>query len=142
MAKRKVCISFDYEHDRHYKNLLSAWDSNSNFEFRMSDKTPNEINSNDYSRVKAVLTQKIKNSSYLLVVVGKYANTRHPRFREIGYKNWITWEIEKAKENNLKIVAVKIDRSYNTPDALYGCGASWAMSFNQSSIIKALNEAR
>ena len=38
MAKKKVCISFDYEHDRHYKSLLKAWDANTNFEFSFNEK--------------------------------------------------------------------------------------------------------
>jgi hypothetical protein len=26
MAKKKVFISYDYDNDKHYKNLLLAWD--------------------------------------------------------------------------------------------------------------------
>ena len=43
MAKKKVFVSFDYEKDRNYYFLLKAWDSNSDFEFTMTDMTPNEI---------------------------------------------------------------------------------------------------
>ena len=63
MAKKKVCISFDYEHDNHYRNLLKAWDANENFEFSLNDKTPNEIDSENYSVVKSVLTKKIKSAT-------------------------------------------------------------------------------
>lgn len=138
MAKKKVCISFDYEHDRHYKSLLKAWDANTNFEFSFNDVTPTEINSNDYSRVKAVITQRISSATYLLVIVGVYANDVHPRKSEIGCKNWINWEIKKAKELGKKIVAVKIDKSFESPDELLNSRASWAMSFSKDSIIKAL----
>lgn len=43
MAKKKVCISFDYEHDKNYRNLLSAWDVNTDFEFVFNDKTPTDL---------------------------------------------------------------------------------------------------
>lgn len=141
MAKKKVCISFDYEHDKNYKNLLKAWDANTNFEFTFNDKTPDEINTNNYSVVKGVLTKKIDSATYLLVIVGKYANQLHPRKDEIGYINWINWEVSKAKELNKKLVAVKIDSSYKIPQALLNSGAKIAYSFTQESIIKALSDA-
>lgn len=28
MAKKKVCVSFDFEHDKSYYYLLEAWNSN------------------------------------------------------------------------------------------------------------------
>ena len=59
MAKKKVFISFDYDNDRYYKNLLEAWDANSNFEFKFSDKSAHEINSENVGRVKAALTKKL-----------------------------------------------------------------------------------
>ena len=33
MAKKKVIVSFDYEHDNYYYYLLKAWDKNSDFDF-------------------------------------------------------------------------------------------------------------
>ena len=141
MAKKKVCISFDYEHDKNYRNLLSAWDANSDFEFVFNDKTPTEIQSNDYSRIKAVLTQKISSATYLLVIVGEYANTKDKNSSKIGEINWQNWEIKKAKELNKKLIGVKIDKSYESPSELLNSGASWAMSFTQDAIIKALNNA-
>lgn len=142
MAKKKVCVSFDYTNDNRYKNLLAAWDANSNFEFGFSDVTPSEINTENYSRVKSVITQKISSCTYLLVIVGKYANQKHSRSNEIGDRNWLNWEINKAKDLGKKIVAVKIDKSFTPPDALLGANAEWAMSFTQDSIINALNKAQ
>ena len=139
MAKKKVCVSFDYTNDKHYRYLLSAWDANTNFDFGFNDFTPNEINSENYSRVKAVITQRIKESTYLLVLVGAYANREHPRKNEIGDKNWLNWEINKAKELGKKLVAVKLHWGYESPTALLNSGAKWA-GFSKDSIIKALNE--
>jgi len=141
MAKKKVFVSFDYEDDHHYKDLLKAWDKNPNFEFTFSDLTPSEIQSFRIDRIKAVLTRKIKQATYTLVIVGKNANKRHPDWLEIGYRNWINYEIAKSKENKNKLVGVKIERGYESPEELVGSGASWAMSFTQKAIIKALNDA-
>lgn len=140
MSKKKVCISFDYTDDNHFKNLLSAWDANTNFEFSFDDLTPTEINSENYSRVKAVITQKIAAADYLLVVIGKNANKVHPRQKEIGSKNWINWEIKKAKELKKKLIAVKLNRSFESPDEIKDSGAKWSMSFTKDGIINALNQ--
>jgi len=141
MAKKKVFVSFDYENDRHYRNLLQAWDANPDFGFYFSDLTPGEINTWDISRIKAALTTSIKEATYTLVIIGRYANSRHPKSNEIGYKNWINFEIAKSKENKNKLVAIKIDNSYESPDEILNAGASWARSFTLEAIIKALDEA-
>lgn len=141
MAKKKVFVSFDYENDRRYKNLLEAWDKNSNFNFVFEDRTSGEIDSDDVSRVKAALTTKIKSATYTLAIVGEYANEEHEDSEEIGDINWINWEINKSKEVGNKLVGVKIKKEYTSPDAILGCGAKWAMSFTQEAIIKALDEA-
>ena|SRR3989338_1907429 len=141
MAKKKVFVSFDYDNDKHYKFLLEAWDANPEFEFVFSDATPTEIDSNNIGRVKAALTAKVNNATHTLVIIGKEVNKLHRHSRLIGFKNWINFEIHQSRENGNKIVAVKLDRENESPDELTGAGASWAMSFNQAAIIKALNEA-
>lgn len=141
MAKKKVCISFDYENDRLYRYLLQAWDKNSDFEFSFNDLTPSEVKSNDISRIKAGLTLKINAATYLLVLVGKYANKKDRNAREIGNINWQNWEIAKAKELKKRLVGVKIEKANESPQELLGSGAEWAMSFTQDAIIGALNRA-
>ncbi|AKB19058.1 TIR domain-containing protein [Methanosarcina sp. WWM596] len=138
MAKKKVFVSFDYENDKHYKFLLEAWDANSNFEFNFSDKTAHEINSDNVSRIKAGLTAKINEATCVLVIIGREANKRHQDSVLIGDINWINWEINKAKELEKGLVAVKIDKSYESPLAILNSNASWAMSFTQDAVIKAL----
>ncbi|KAK3582392.1 hypothetical protein CHS0354_023936 [Potamilus streckersoni] len=135
MAKKKVFVSFDYENDRHYKNLLKAWDANPEFDFYFSDISSEEIQSWDIPTIKSALTTKINQANYTLVIVGEYANTQHKDCKQIGYKNWINFEIAKSKANKNKLVAVKIDSDYTSPDELLGAGAEWAMSFNRDAII-------
>ena len=140
MAKRKVFVSFDFEHDKYYKYLLEAWDANPDFEFSFADKTPDEINSYNIGVIKAGLTLKIKEANYTLVIIGEYANTRHKDASLIGEINWINWEIKKSIGEGNKLVAIKIDKSYESPNAILGQDASWALSFTQDAIIKALSE--
>lgn len=142
MAKKKVFVSFDYDNDKHYKYLLEAWDANPDFDFVFSDKTPDEIDTTNIGRIKAALTAKINSATHTLVIVGKEANKIHKHSKLIGFKNWLNFEIYQSKQNSNKIAAVKIDKSYESPDELIGAGASWAMSFEEDAIIKALNEAK
>lgn len=141
MAKKTVFVSFDYENDKNYKFLLQAWDANKNFDFLFADRSSREINSNNVGRVKAGLTQKINSAKYTLVIVGKEANKRHKDYKLIGYRNWINFEVARSKDNRNKLVAVKIDKTYNSPEELLGAGAEWAMSFKEEPIVDALNRA-
>jgi hypothetical protein len=136
-----VFVSFDWDHDRRYKFLLDAWNENPRFQFVFSDVTPGEINTNNVDRIKAALTAKINAATHTLVIVGEYANSPHPKRDLIGNKNWINFEIAQSKAARNKIVAVKLDRTYESPDELVGAGASWAMAFTEPAILRALSEA-
>ena len=138
---KKVFVSFDYDKDRNYKFLLNAWDKNDQFDFSFADHSSQEINSEDVSVVRAALTRKINSADITLVIVGKDANKKHSDSEEIGYKNWINFEIAKSVEAENSLVAVKIDSTYESPEELLGSEASWAMSFKEENIIKALNNA-
>ncbi len=129
MAKKKVFVSFDYDRDKNYKLLLQAWDKNPSFEFTFNDQSVTvPINSTRASRIKAGISRKMAKATRCLVIVGKYT------YRS----DWVAWEIEKAKELSLKLVAVKTDRSNTSPAGLLNAGASWAMSFSQEAILRAL----
>jgi len=141
MAKRRIFISFDWDNDRHYRFLLSAWDANGRFEFTYSDQTSTEIKSENIPSVKAALTRKINGATGTIVIVGKYANTRHKDWREIGYKNWINFEVAKSKAAGNRLIAVKLNRSYDSPEELIGAGAEWATSFKEAPIIAAIDRA-
>ena len=141
MAKKKVFVSFDYTNDKRCKFLLEAWNENKYIDFAFDDRSAHEIKSDDIPTIKAGLTKRIKDASYTLVIIGKEANKRHPDSEEIGYKNWINFEIAQSIQYGNKLVAVKLDRTYESPEELLSVGASWAMSFTQDAIIKALNKA-
>jgi len=141
MAKKKVFVSFDYDNDKHYKFLLEAWDANPEFDFKFSDLSSAEIDSWAIPTIKGALTTKINAATYTLVIVGKEANKKHADSTEIGYKNWLNFEIAKSKVNGNKLVAVKLSSTNTSPEELLNSGASWAMSFTRDTIIKALDDA-
>ncbi|MCH7897040.1 MAG: TIR domain-containing protein [candidate division NC10 bacterium] len=132
MAKPKIFISYDYDNDKHYKNLLVAWDKNSEFDFSFYDESVDvSVDSTDAAAIKRVISARIGGATHFLCLVGKKTHSSH----------WVAWEIEKAKELKKKLVAVKIDRENTSPSGLIGAGVSWAMSFTFDSIKKAVEGA-
>lgn len=138
--QKRVFISFDYDHDRHYRYLLSALKENTGSAISFIDVTPGEINTSDVGRVKAVLTQRIKDATHTLVIVGQFANSSHRDAVRIGERNWQWWEIEKSKQEGKKLIMVKINSGYGTPTPLLNAGASRAMSFTVPSIVGAIQK--
>lgn len=130
MAKKKIFISYDYDNDKHYKNLLKAWDANGTFDFSFHDHSADvSIKSTNATVIKRVISAKINNATYFLCIVGEKTHK----------SDWVEWEIDKAVELNKKIIAVKISSTNTTPDGLYDIGVSWAMSFTEELIKKAVN---
>ena len=140
MAK-SIFISFDYDHDRRYRYLLKALKENPRSDIEFIDVTPEEIKSESVPRIKGVLTNRIRQSTHTLIIIGQYANSEHPDVDEIGEPNWQWWEIKKSISESNGLIAVKIDRTYNSPDPLLNEGAVWAMSFNVESIVNAIDKA-
>jgi hypothetical protein len=141
IMEKKIFISFDFEHDRNHAFLLKAMAKNRQFEIDFKDRTPKEIQSNNTGRIKAVLTQRLKEATHILVVIGNHANALHPKRGEIGEVNWQTWELEKAKELGKGLIAVKIERSNDSMPGIMGISAKWAMSFKAESIAQAIDSA-
>ena len=140
MAK-KVFISFDYDNDRNYRYLLKALINNPRSDIKFEDLTPEEIQSYDVGRIKAVLTHRIRQSTHTLVIIGEHANSYHPDRDKIGERNWQWWEIVKSAEENKGFIAVKIKPDNAVPTPLYDKGAGWAYSFRVDSILKAIDNA-
>jgi hypothetical protein len=141
LTTKKVLVSFDWDHDKHYRQLLAAWSANEKFDIEFEDVTPEEIQSNDVGRIKAAITQCIREATHSLVIIGPNANTRHPKSREIGHLNWICFETAQSKALGKKLVVVKVEKSLTAPDEVMNSGAKWALSFNFEAIKKAIDEA-
>lgn len=136
---KRIFISFDYDHDRHYRYLLSALKENPRSDLQFDDVTPRGIQSSNIAYVKSVLRQHIQDATHSLVVVGQHANSRHSDAVRIGERNWQWWEIEESVTARNKMVAVKIKREYDSPTPLLGVKAAWAFSFTVDSIIAAID---
>jgi hypothetical protein len=128
----RIFVSYDYEHDRHYRQLLSAWSSNPRFSFAFEDHSTPRVNSDQAARIKGAIAAKLSGAECLLVIVGEHTHR----------SQWVSWEIQKAKELGLSLVAVKVKRSYKTPAALLGSKASWAYGFSEEAVAKAVAATR
>ena len=132
MAKRKVFISFDYENDRHYKNLLVAWDKNKHFDFGFHDGSVTvPVDSENAGPIRRVISGRIATCPRFLCIVGEQTHK----------SDWVAWEIDKAIELKRVLIAVKTDRSNKSPANLLNAGATWALSFTFDAIKKALDES-
>ncbi len=138
MFETPVFVSFDYENDQNYQQLLQAWHANPRFRFVFQDESSAPLDATEISRLKAELTAKIQQSKHTLVIVGPHANEPHPQQDLIGYRNWINFQIAISRIAGNRLVAVKIDRDYELPEELLGAKATWAMSFTEAQILQAL----
>ena len=132
MAKR-VFVSYDHSEDAHYRDLLRAWDANTDFDFQFDLRSPTvPIDSSDASVIQGALTKKMKESDYILVIIGEKSFS----------SKWMKWEIQRAKEpdTNLKFAAVKVNSSSITPLGLPKT-APIANEFKLDNIVSALNNA-
>jgi hypothetical protein len=131
MTRKKVFISFDGDNDLHYKDLLVAWDQNAEFNFYVYNGPPMEaIDSIQAAEIKALIRPKIAAVTHFLCIVGK-ESSRNP---------WTEWEINRASAQKKKLIAVKIEKDYETPPAL-NQDVVWAASFDFNAIKAALEAA-
>jgi hypothetical protein len=131
---KKVFVSYDHSEDSHYRDLLTAWDANTDFDFEIDLRSPTvAIDSSEASVVQSVLTKKMKESEYILVIIGAKAYS----------SKWMKWEIERARQSdtNLKFAAVKISSGNTNPPGLPPTTAM-ANEFKLDKIVQALNNAK
>jgi len=140
MTKKKVFVSFDYDHDRNYKYLLQAWDANPDFDFVFKDQTPGEINTDDIGRIKAALTAKINDATHTLFIIGAYANQQHKDHKLIGFINWMNFEAYQSIQSGNYLAVVKLEKSYSVPQELKA-KYWWIAGFSEKNVIQVLNDS-
>lgn len=124
-----VFVSYQHPEDVKYRRLLQAWDENDRFEFLFRLASPDEeIDSSDPAAVKRALSRKINESDCIVVIVGE----------STADSEWVTWEIDKAKELKTPLRIVKIKRTYSAPENAYDAGAQWAYSFTEENLRELL----
>jgi len=132
MAKPRIFISYDYDNDRQYKNMLLAWDKNEEFDFAFSDHSADvSIQSTNAEAIKRAISTKINSATHFLCIVGS----------KTSGSSWVAWEIDKARQLKKMLIAVKTASKNRTPSGLLNAGASWAMSFTFDAIKKAIADA-
>ena len=130
MAKNKVFIGYDYDHDKAFKDRLLGWDANQEFDFSSYDQSFGvAVDSPGAAAIKQDLAARIGDAGYFLCIVGK----------ESYRSGWVAWEVRKAVELKKKLVAVKTDSIYNSPSVLQRAGVSWSTMFNFDSIKQAID---
>ena len=128
---KKIFISYDYDNDKEYKNMLLAWDKNKQFDLNFSDTSADvSIKSDDSRVIRQAISAKINQADIFLCLIGEYTHK----------SSWVKWEIEKALELKKKIVAVKIENKFLSPDEIKNIQAEWARSFTFDAIKKAIEE--
>ena len=70
MGAKKVFVSYDHSEDVRYKELLRAWDANTDFDFEFDIRSPNVTIDSIEAYVIQTLTKKMKESEYMFVIIG------------------------------------------------------------------------
>lgn len=99
--RNKTYVCFDADQDIKYYRMLLAWSENDKFDFEMynAHEINNLRNNSSEETIKGKLLERLKNSKVMIVLVGE--NTKYL------YK-YVRWEIEKAIELGIPIIAVNI----------------------------------
>jgi len=127
--KKLIFISYYHDADKHYKRLLTAWSANEKFSLDFEDvSTDISIKSENAEYIKRAISDKIKQCDVFVVLIGKKSHKRE----------WISWEISKAKKYGKKIVAIKEKRSHASPEELLSAGAEWVYGFEEKKIRAAI----
>ncbi len=129
MAKDyKIFISHSWSYTADLETLQNLLNSRGyfNVEFlEASKKTP--INSEHAPYVKSVLKNKILQSDIVLALAGVYAS----------HSEWMIWEMETAKANNIPIVGV-IPRGQERISSEVYSRSKVDVNWNTESIVEAI----
>lgn len=131
--KKRIFISFVYDDDNKYFNLLHAWSKNEDFDLEFySESVRDAFDSEDADYIKRQIREKIKRASITLCLCSE--NTRKSR--------WINWEIRESIEHGNNLVAVKTwgDVKY-IPGAFKDQKYIWVNEFKYAKIKDAIDRS-
>ena len=126
LKKVKVFVSYDYDKDRNFKELLNAWSKNQKFDFKIKDvSTDISINSKDVNYIKKCIAKDISDCNIFLVPIGK----------DTHKSEWVNkFEIPKAFELNKRIVGVLLSKANKIPESFKKYGDLLCDEFNFKNI--------
>ncbi|OSP28945.1 hypothetical protein B5U79_27195, partial [Klebsiella pneumoniae] len=114
-----------WDYDKQLKNLKSLIEKNSTITIDYSEVTvDNRINSEQRDYIRGVLKKRIISSDVFLVMAGMYTS----------YSDWMKWEIETAKKNNIPVIAVKPRGAERIPVIIQE-NADVIVGWNSNSIV-------
>lgn len=129
MAAKTVFISFNYDMNRYFKNVLLSWDKNREYSFQFYDASLRDLfDSANGDYLKAKLKAMIQDASQVLFVIGE----------KCARSKWVAWEAQLAFELGKPVAAVKVDQNCPTPKALQGQSVNWASAFEFAAIKSAI----
>ncbi|WP_411544222.1 TIR domain-containing protein [Klebsiella pneumoniae] len=118
-------VSHSWDYDKQLKNLKSLIEKNSTITIDYSEVTvDNRINSEQRDYIQGVLKKRIISSDVFLVMAGMYTS----------YSDWMKWEIETAKKNNIPVIAVKPRGAERIPVIIQE-NADVIVGWNSNSIV-------
>ncbi|HBV4549367.1 TPA: hypothetical protein MDY71_005395, partial [Klebsiella pneumoniae] len=118
-------VSHSWDYDKQLKNLKSLIEKNSTITIDYSEVTvDNRINSEQRDYIRGVLKKRIISSDVFLVMAGMYTS----------YSDWMKWEIETAKKNNIPVIAVKPRGAERIPVIIQE-NADVIVGWNSNSIV-------
>jgi hypothetical protein len=136
-AERKtgklVFVSYDYDNDGYYKDILLTWANSPDFPRLSINDQPGTytVDSDQAEPIKHSIQAKIKAATAFLFVVGEKTNE----------SAWADWEIRKAIELDKRMIVVRINRDCVAPEVLSEVYPTCALSFTFEGIKRAIDEA-
>jgi len=129
---KRVFLSYDYDNDGYYKDVLMAWSKSPDFaQFTVHDPPNAPVDGDAAEPLKRAIAAQIGAATAFLCVVGEKTRTN----------GWVEWEIAKADELGKRMIGVRINRDHTVSETLYNAGATWALSFTFEGIKTAMEEA-
>lgn len=129
--KRRIFISYHSQKNAQYKYTLNMWAKNQSVKFDFYDFSVGvSIKSKNESYIKKVITKKLNESNLVLCIIGEETHERE----------FIDWELEKAKELQKKIIAVKVNHRFKAPECLLNSNIKFE-KYTRKDIFKAIKNS-
>lgn len=100
--RNKTYVCFDADNDIHYYRLMLAWkqSDNTNFQFYNAHDLNRLLPTSNEETIKGKLRERLRNTKIFIVLIGQST--------QYLYK-FVRWEMEKALELNIPIIAVNLN---------------------------------
>lgn len=132
-AKKRIFISFVYNDDKNYFNLLHAWSENEGFDLEFySESVRDAFDSENADYIKRQIREKIKRASVTLCLCSEDTHT----------SRWVNWEIKESIESGNNLIAVKTSGKVKyIPSAFKGQEYIWVNEFKYAKIKDAIDRS-